>query len=228
MIRVIVLDDHPLIRHGMRSLLSDAQDIEIVGEGGSGEELRKLVETQHPDVILLDLNMPEQAHQKRGADNTFRPFEAVTWIQNVSPPTRVLIVSQHFDLTTVERAARAGVQGYLLKDDRLTDHLADAVRSVYHGGAYFSVAVSEMLHRPLSKAPLPSLTNQQLEVLQAICASPNQSYSGHVANLGIEENTLRNHLRAIFERLDVNNLAAAIIRASQLGLIDPTNPGMKW
>ncbi|CAG0987065.1 partial Transcriptional regulatory protein DesR, partial [Anaerolineae bacterium] len=135
--------------------------------------------------------------------------------------------SQHFDLTTVERAASAGVHGYLLKDDRLTEHLADAVRSVYRGGAYFSAAVSEMLHRPLSKTPPLSLTNRQLEVLQAICASPNQSYSEHAAKLGIEENTLRNHLRAIFERLDVNNLAAAIIKASQMGLIDPTNPGMK-
>lgn len=227
LIRVVVLDDHPLIQHGIRSLLSDSQDIEVAGEGGSGEELRSLVEAHHPDVVLLDLNMPEQANRKREAGNTFRPFEAIAWISRVSPQTRILVISQHFDLATVERAANAGVHGYLLKDDRLTEHLADAVRSVYHGGAYFSATVSEMLHRPLSKLPSLSLTNRQLEVLQSICASPNQSYSAHAAKLGIEENTLRNHLRSIFERLDVNNLAAAIIKASQMGLIDPTNPGMK-
>jgi DNA-binding NarL/FixJ family response regulator len=223
-IRVIVLDDHHLFRRGIYSVLADSSDIEIVGEGGSGQELELLVKTLTPDVILLDLGMPQVAGGSvRTPGNTFRAFATISWITQTFPSTRILVISQYIDQAIVEGAAEAGVMGYILKDDELSRFLADAIRTIYRGGIYFSKAVSQALFRQSERKTLPKpfeLTSRHIEILRAIITRPNLTYAEHASRLGIAENTLRNHIKTIFDRLQVNNLTAAVIKAIQLRIVD--------
>ena len=215
-ITVVALDDHHLIRAGIRSLLADSEDIELVGEGWAGEHLAQLIETHRPHVVLLDLKMPAREKQEGDGDIPFRTFAAIT---RLNPETRVILISQHVSPATIEGALQSGVRGYLLKDDALSLHLIEAIHCVYHGGFYLSGEVSRQLSRlqpTLAKIPL---TGRQEQVIQSIAANPDWSYTEHARQLGISENTFSNHLRHIFERLEVNNITAAVVKAIELGIV---------
>jgi two-component system response regulator DegU len=214
-IQIIVLDDHYLIREGIRSVLAAAQDIVLVAEGLAGEQLEPLVAAHHPDIVLLDLEMPQTV----GSDTVpFQALAAVAHLRQHHPQTRVIILSQYATPALVEGAVTSEVGGYLLKDDELSLCLAEAIRTVHRGGLYLSGSVAKRL-RQVSKVDGEVLTDRQQQILWAIVAAPDLSYAAHAQKLGISEHTFSNHLRQIFERLDVSNITAAIIKAIRLGIV---------
>lgn len=221
-ITVIALDDHDLVRQGIRSLLADKPDIELVGEGSVGEHLPVLLQQYQPDVVLLDIGMPEKegADVNTHSDNTFRVLPAIARIRNQHPNTHVIIVSQYQSQAIIEGAMDLGVQGYLLKDDALSLQLAEAIRAVYWGGLYFSPEIEQQLRRGGPRISRDAVvTARQKEILQALVNNPSLPYSQVAERLGISEHTLNNHLRKIYERLEANNKLEALLNAVRMGLV---------
>lgn len=218
-IRVIALDDHHLIRAGIRSLLTESEHIELVGEGWAGEHLAPLMATHHPDIVLLDLKMPAREGPEGEVNLPFRTFPAISILSDNYPDTRILVISQYASPAAIEGALQSGVRGFLLKDDALSLHLIEAIQCVYRGGFYLSGEVSRQLSRLHSTPVKMPLTGRQEEVIQSIAANPDWSYGEHARRLGISENTFSNHLRHIFERLEVNNITAAVVKAIEIGIV---------
>jgi DNA-binding NarL/FixJ family response regulator len=135
------------------------------------------------------------------------------------PETAVIILSQHITSGLAKGIVASGAKGYLVKSDDLSLKLLEAITLINDGGVFYSDAVREALIQKDEEMPLPVLTRRQKEILATIAQSPNDSYSQHAAGLGIAESTLRNHLTNIFKALDVNNIAAALMRSMKLGIL---------
>lgn len=225
-ITVITLDDHHLVRHGIRSLLREDPIIELVGEGWAGEHLDALLQMHKPDIVLLDIGMPQnEVAPDNGGDNAFRVLPAIARSLRQYPDTNILIVSQYASRALIEGALELGVRGYILKGDALSESLTYAIRTVYQGGTYLSESVSKRLSYKRSQSQTDTiLTARQLEVMQTIAANPDLSYAQHAAQLEISDHTFNNHLRKIFNRLEVSSLVAAIVKAVQLGIISVDKP----
>jgi DNA-binding NarL/FixJ family response regulator len=134
-ITVVTLDDHYLIREGIRRMLDAHRDFELVGEGTTGAELYPLVAQYQPDIVLLDLGMPQttqRAHTERLSE--FSAFPVIARLRTEYPQTRIMIISQYGTRTLIESALEAGVKGYLLKSDALMQNLVEAIRMVQRGG----------------------------------------------------------------------------------------------
>ena len=218
-ISVVVLDDHYLVRQGVRRCIENAVDIRIVAEGASGDELFPLIAQHHPDVLLLDLGMPQTTEQARPGSLEFSAFPAIARLQREHASTRTIILSQYGTKTLVESALETGVKGYLLKSDALTQNLVEAIRVVHWGGIYFSDAVGRQLFEMDLVEGSSPLTERQTEIIRAIAANPGLLQSEHAKRLGISEYTLKQHLSQIYRSLGVPNLTAAVIRAIQLKLV---------
>src|SRR5690348_1685905 len=159
-IRVLIIDDHPIFRDGMRQLLESVPGFEVVGEGSSGEDAVRLTAELSPDVILMDIGMP-----------AMNGIEATGAVLNVRPSVRVLVLTMYEEPDSVLAALRAGARGYLLKDAE-SDDITRAVRAVASGDAIFGPAVAERLTTffqsgasARSPAPFPELTQRETEVL---------------------------------------------------------------
>ncbi len=209
-IRILIADDHPMFRFGLRALLQGEPDMEVVGEATTGREAVDMALELRPDVVIMDLNMPEL----NGIDATRR-------IRAQAPDIAILVVTM-FDDDTVFAAMRAGARGYLLKGAEAEVTLR-AVRAVAHGEAIFSPAIADrMLHyfaqspsRP-SLAAFPELTDREREVLALIAQGlTNRAIA---ERLVLSEKTVRNHVSNIFSKLQVADRAEAIIRARDAGL----------
>lgn len=217
-ITVITLDDHHLVRQGIRSLLDGETDIRLVGEGSAGEHLEPLINKHRPDVVLLDLGMPQ--HKKGPTEDSFRALPAIARISNSYPDTKIIIVSQYVSKAIFESAMELGVGGYLLKDDALSMCLVDAVRAVHRDGFYFSKAIGRRIADSWKRTTRePILTQRQLEIIQALAGNPGLSYSQHADRLGISEHTFNNHLRKIYEKLEAKNVLEALVSAVRLGIV---------
>ncbi|MGR9000482.1 MAG: response regulator transcription factor [Gammaproteobacteria bacterium] len=219
---IVAVDDHPLIRQAIRSLVADREDMVLVGEGSVGEHLFPLVAEHRPDVVLLDLNMPQ--FEARGGDGTPNIFPALPMIARLHkeyPETAVIILSQHIIPSVVhEIVGRNGaIKGYLLKNDDLSLNLPEAVDLVNKGSVFFSEEIRQELLESPEKTGKPLLTKRQIESIAVIAQMPNASYAHHAQVLGISESTLRNHLTAANKVLGVNNITAAILRCQELGII---------
>lgn len=217
-ITVITLDDHYLVRQGIRSLLDGEMDIQLVGEGSAGEHLESLMDKHRPDVVLLDLGMPQQ---KNGPiEDSFRALPAIARISNSYPDTKIIIVSQYVSEVIFESAMELGVGGYLLKDDALSMCLVDAVRAVHRDGFYFSKAIGRRIANSWKQTTRePVLTPRQLEIIQALADNPGLSYAQHAGRLGISEHTFHNHLRKIYEKLEAKTVLEALVSAVRLGIV---------
>ncbi|GII58427.1 DNA-binding response regulator [Planotetraspora thailandica] len=212
MIRVVVVDDHPMMREGMRALVASLTDIEIVGEAGDGEAARREAQLSHPDVVVMDLHMP-------GVNGV----EATRSILRVAPDTRVLVLTMFEDDESVFAAMRAGASGYLVKGAQ-QDEIVRAVRSVAAGQAVFGPTVARRIidffaggGRSVSAAePFPELTGREREVLDLIAAGHANAVIAR--RLVISPKTVSNHISSIFAKLQVADRAEAIVRARQAGL----------
>ena len=206
MLRLLVVDDHPVVREGLRAMLDAEPDLRVVGEAGSGAEAVALAAALRPDVVLMDLRMP-------GTDGV----EATGRI-TAAGHARVLVVTTYDTDTDILRAVEAGATGYLLKDTPRRE-LAEAVRSAARGETVLAPPVARVL---VSRVRLPAAeapTRRELEVLAEVARGLSNAEVGRV--LHISEATVKTHLVRIFEKLGVGDRTAAVTRAISQGLLPP-------
>ncbi len=210
-VRILIADDHPHFRDGMRALLLSAPDVEVVGEARDGDEAVRLAARLQPDVILMDLNMP-------GVDG----IEATRRILQTSPHISILVISMYEDDDSVFAALKAGARGYLLKG-ALKAEILRAIGSVMSGEAIFGAAIARRLMqyfanpRPEAQPDVfPELTDREHEILEFV--AQHQTNPEIARHLHLNQKTVRNHVSNIFTKLQVADRAQAIIRAREAGL----------
>jgi two-component system response regulator NreC len=209
MIRVLLADDHAMVRKGFRLILEAQPDMEIAGEAGNGREAVELAEKLHPDVVVMDVAMPE-----------LNGIEATRRLAASSPHTRVLALSMHKDSVYVREILRAGARGYLLKDSIDTD-LINAVRAVAKGDGYISPGVSDAVlsdYRRHVTDPLDLLTSREREVLQMIAESKTNKEIAVALNLSVY--TIDAHRGKIMEKLNLHSTGELVRFALRNGMID--------
>ena len=211
-LRILVAEDHPLFRKGMISLLSSVPEFEVVGDAKTGEEAVVRAADLQPEVVLMDLQMPE-----------VNGIEATRRILQESPNVRVLVVTLFEDDDSVFMALRAGTRGYVLKDAD-EEEVVHAIRAVGKGEAIFSPAVATWVLAYFAASPqggappqvFPTLTDREREILNLIAQGhPNPSIG---RQLSLSTKTVGNYVSNIFTKLQVADRAQAIIRAREAGL----------
>lgn len=208
-LRLVLVDDHAVVRDGLRALLSTFDDLEIVGEAASGEEALKVVEAHGVDVVLMDLEMPGI-----GGIETTRTLVAR------HPDLVVLVLTMYGEDETVMSAVRAGARGYILKGAQ-RDDVIRTIRAVARGDAVFGVDVAgRLLERVRTGAtefdPFPTLTRREHEVLALLADGRSNSAIGR--QLGLSSRTVANHVSNILAKLNATDRADAAIQARQAGL----------
>ena len=210
MIRLLVVDDHPVVRAGMVAVLSEETDFEVVGEAANGAEALALVPRLMPDVVLMDLRMPVMD----GADATSR-------IVAQSDAPQVLVLTTYDTDADIVRAVGAGARGYLLKDAP-TAVLADAIRRAVRGETVLAPPVAARLADRLRAPSRPELTARELDVLRLVAIGLSNGDIGR--ELFIGEATVKTHLIRVFAKLEVTDRTAAVTAAYAQGLIDLPRP----
>jgi DNA-binding NarL/FixJ family response regulator len=210
-IRVLLADDHALVRAGFRALLQSLPDMEVVAEAGDGREALRLIDLHQPDVVLMDIGMPG-----------LNGLEAAARIVEESPHIRVIILSMHATEEYVLRALRAGAVGYLLKDAG-TAELELAVRAVVRGEMYLSPAVSkhviaEYVQRVSSEPnSFEQLSPRHREILQLIAEGQTTKEIAQTLDLSVK--TIETYRTQLMERLDIHDIAGLVRYAIRMGLI---------
>ncbi|MEV4011845.1 response regulator transcription factor [Nonomuraea angiospora] len=200
MLRVMIVDDHPIVREGLRGMLLAEPDLEVVGEAGSGDEAVVVVPRLRPDVIIMDLRMP-------GGDG-------VSAIERLGPGHRVIVLTTYEDDGEILRAVSAGAAGYLLKDVSRAD-LASAVRAAAGGRTVLSPSVAARLagRRPA----VPVLSEREREVLELVAQGLTNGEIGR--RLFIGEATVKTYLLRVYGKLGVSDRTSAVLTALDLGLV---------
>ena len=210
-LRILIADDHPVFRDGIRALLDAAPDIEIIADATTGAEAVALAEQQQPDVILMDLKMPGM-----------HGVAATRQIVERSPQIRVLVVTMFEDDASVFTAMRAGARGYVLKD-ATKEELLRAIQAVGNGEAIFSPPIAARMlrffatpHPIVPRQAFPELTGREHEILTLLA----ESVSNHeiAQRLALSPKTVSNYVSNIFSKLQVADRAEAILRARDAGL----------
>ncbi len=212
--RILLADDHALVRQGFRALLAGIPDFEVVGEAANGREALRLIRAVAPEVVLMDIAMPEL----NGLDATANALRE-------HPQLKVIIVSMHATEAYVLEALRAGAAGYLLKDAE-TDELERAIRAVVHGERYLTPSVSHHVidrfmraERGERASEAEILTPRQREVLQLIAEGRSTRQIAERLNLSIK--TIETHRAQLMQRLEIFDVAGLTRYALRSGLIDP-------
>jgi len=209
-IRLLLADDHRLLREGLRRSLSD-EGFEVVGEAADGEEACDLVDELAPDVVLMDVTMPNLGG-----------VEATKRIHATHPEVRVVMLTMHADAEVVAEAIRNGASGYLVKDCS-TDEIADAIRLAANGETALSPQLAASMLGELRRLDRHDsederlITKREEEVLQLIadgCSTPEVA-----EQLFISQKTVKNHLAAIYQKLDARDRTQAVVRAVRMGII---------
>ena len=213
MIRILLADDHNLVRQGIRALLQLSKDFEIVGEATDGEQAISLIEKLTPDVVLLDVRMPK-----------LTGIDVLRAIRPRFPAVGIILLTTFDEDAVVLEAVKLGARGFLLKDVSL-DQLASAVRTVAAGGSLILPAVTERVLRGLEKEPtkfdsadLPdALTPRQREVLRLIAAGFSNREIAEAS--GTAEGTVKNQASSILSKLGVRDRTRAVLKALEMGVI---------
>lgn len=207
MIRVVVADDHPIVRAGIVALLQDADDVAVVGQASDGETAVAIALAERPDVVLMDLRMP-------GIDGD----EATARILAREPGIRVLILTTYESDDQILAAIEAGAAGYLLKAAPESEILAGLRATARGETALAPSAAAALVRRATAKAPAgPTLSPRELEVLQLVAQGGSNPAIGRA--LFLSETTVKTHLGHVFEKLGVNDRTRAVTRAMELGLL---------
>jgi DNA-binding NarL/FixJ family response regulator len=206
-IRIVLADDHDLVRSGIKALLSMVEGVQVIAEARDGKELIGLVEDLNPDIVMTDISMP-------GMDG----ITAIAEIHSKHPEVRLLVLSMYDTVDFVKRAVANGACGYLMKDAPPME-LEQAVRSVMASGSYFSPAIAQRLLQPSEPTVDDELTHRQVEILRLIAqgrASKEIAYE-----LGLSPKTVDVHRARIMERLRLNDIASLTLYAVRKGLVKP-------
>lgn len=209
-IKVMIVDDHSLIREGLKQLLEFDGSIEVVGEASNGIECLEKIDSVHPEVLLLDINMPE----KNG-------IEVLKEMKEKESPIKVLILTVHNELEYLTQAVDIGVDGYILKDSESSE-LKKAIQSVLDGENYIQPSLipalnNQLVNRDIEKDKISLLTNRELEVLIQVA---NGMFNKEIAtNLNISERTVKNHISNIFKKIDVSDRTQAAVFAIKNNII---------
>ena len=211
MTRILLVDDHELVRQGIGAMLKTASDLQVVGEAKTGREAIEVARRELPDVVLMDVRMPDMDG-----------LEATRRIKEERPRTAVIMLTMHDNATYLRDAVKAGAAGYLLKDVS-KEELTDAVRQVASGGAFIE---SQMLKGMLSEmkpstpagaSPAKNLTKREREILALI--AEGMSNREIAAQLVVSSETVKSHVAAILEKLNVSDRTQAAIYAVRNGLV---------
>ncbi|GAB1821519.1 response regulator [Herbidospora sp. RD11066] len=206
--KVLLADDHPLLRHGLRALLEQVGGAEVVGEAGDGDEAVAMALTLNPDVVVMDLVMP-------GVGG----LEATRRLIDQRPDLGILVLTMSEDDASVFAALRAGARGYVLKGTGGADFLA-AVAAVSKGEAVYGPAVARRIRRFLTTGPgtgpFPELTAREREILDLLANGKTNAEIARALFLSLK--TVKNHLTSVFAKLQVADRAQAVVRARQAGL----------
>lgn len=209
-VRLVVVDDHPVVRDGMRMLFDSRPEVDLVGEAGSGLEAVDLAGRLRPDVVIMDVHM-----------TGLNGIEATRRLVAAQPAVGVLVLTMYDDDDTVFAAMRAGARGYLLKGAD-QDEIVRAVAAVARGEAIFGAPVASRVvswfgsARPRTDGAFPELTTREREILDLVAAGANNAT---IANrLSLSSKTVANHVSNILTKLQLSDRAAAIVRARDAGL----------
>jgi DNA-binding NarL/FixJ family response regulator len=208
--RVLIADDHTLVRAGIRSLLDKLPGIEVVAESGNGTEVLRLVAEHQPRIVLMDIAMPD-----------LNGLEATTRLTELHPNVRVVILSIYSDEEHVYQALRAGASGYLLKGGSI-EELELAIRSAARGETFLSPQISrpvidEYVRRTRASRPEEILSTRQQQVLQLI--AEGKTMKQVALDLGISVKTAETHRAQLMDRLDIHDVASLVRYAIKMGLV---------
>ena len=204
-IRVLIVDDHPVVRDGLRGVLDGEPDLQVVGEAGHGAEALARVRAVEVDVVLMDLRMP-----------TMGGVEAIRELRRIAPEVRVLVLTTYDTDRDVLPAIEAGATGYLLKDTA-RDELLRAVRAAHKGEAVLSPAVAGRLMGQVRAPVQDALSARELEVLRLVAAGWTNRETAQ--RLFISEATVKTHLLHVYAKLEVRDRASAVAVGYQRGLL---------
>jgi len=208
-IKVILADDHHIVRAGIRQLLESAKDIQVIAEAGDGEEAQALIQQHKPDVAVLDIQMPKASG-----------IEVTRWVRSHLPEVGVLILTAYDDEPYVMAVLQAGANGYVLKTAK-TEELIQAVHDVYEGKSALGPTVTQKLMSNLfkrsEKTTVEPLTERELDVLRLAAKGFTNKAIG--VQLNISDRTVQGHLAHIFAKLQANSRTEAVMRGVSLGWI---------
>lgn len=216
-VRVLLVDDHALVRAGFRSLLESVEGVSVVGEAGDGHEALRLIAERNPDVVFLDVALPG-----------LNGLEVAERAAKDHPTVHVVILSMHATEEYVLRALQAGAAGYMLKNASVPE-LELALRAVTRGETYLSPAISKRVVEdyvkrtgaggPTAVAAGPALTPRQREILQLIAEGLSTKEIAH--RLGVSVKTVETHRAQLMDRLDIHDVAGLVKYAIRVGLVNP-------
>lgn len=201
-IRILIIDDHPVVRAGLTSMLGTQAELEVIGSASSGEEALAMIQHYAPDVVLLDLRMPG-----------LNGIDMLVAARKSGLQVRAIILTSYETDEDIYRAVQAGAQGYLLKDTPFKGML-EAIRAVSAGKRYIPRQIAQRLAERMMRT---ELTARELEILKMLAKGPTNKQIGHA--LGISDYTVRNHVNSIIEKLEVSDRTEAATTAIQRGII---------
>jgi two-component system NarL family response regulator len=207
-IRLLIVDDHPVVREGLAAMLNRRADMTVIGEASNGREAIDLYRREKPDVTLMDLRMP-------GAPNapSLGGVEAITTIRAECPNARFIVLTTYDGDEDIARALKAGAQAYLLKDTP-RDQLLEAIRAIHAGGKRIA---PEMAAKLADRLTTPELTHREMEVLKLIVAGQSNKEIG--AALSITEGTVKVHVNNLLGKLGVSDRTQAVTEALRRGIV---------
>ena len=206
-VRVVLADDHDLVRSGIKALLSMIKDVEVIAEARNGQELITLAEELMPEVVMTDISMP-------GMDG----IAAIAHLSKSRPQVRLLVLSMYDTVDFVKRAVASGACGYLMKDAPPSE-LEQAIRSVMAPGSYFRPVIAQRLLQPSEPTADDELTERQIEILKLI--AQGRASKEIAFELGLSPKTVDVHRSRIMERLQLGDIASLTLYAVRKGLIKP-------
>jgi two-component system NarL family response regulator len=201
-IRILIVDDHPVVRAGLTSMLGTQAELQVIGSASSGEEALAMIQRDDPDVVLLDLRMPG-----------LNGIDMLLAAKKSGSQVRAIILTSYETDEDIYRAVQAGAQGYLLKDTPFKEML-EAIRTVNAGKRYIPRQIAQRLAERMMRT---ELTARELEILKMLAKGPTNKQIGHA--LGISDYTVRNHVNSIIEKLEVSDRTEAATTAIQRGII---------
>ena len=198
-IRILCVDDHPLVREGVARKIGRQADMKVIGTASTGEEAVELFERDHPDVVLMDLQLPGM----RGTD-------AIAAIRRLDPQARIIVLTMYGGDEDIFRAIQAGAASYLLKD-ALSNELVSTVRRVYAGERPISPVIAERLAARIGLSP------REVDILELIAGGKRNKEIAHA--LGITQETVQTHIKRLFVKLHVTDRTAAVTVALSRGIV---------